>query len=94
MIPTDKDGSHIGFLVSTVILIEVSKVFVFLWAMHMIEIIVIPQSLEVSTDEQYIYFYFEHLFVLLNLQIDLIELSMATAFDCYLNKPPFTFILV
>ena len=94
VVPTYYDSGNVWILVAAIILVEVPQFLVLFRAVHVIEIIVVSQGLEVPADQERIDLDLKQLLVLLNLVIYLIKLPMAAPLNGNLSIHRSTFILV
>lgn len=79
-------------LLATVVLVEHAETFILGRAMHVIHIFLIPQGLEISTDEQSIDFYLPLFLHLLQFLVDAFQLAMQAALHSNLSQKISTFM--
>ena len=76
------------------VLVEMAEGFVFFGAVHVVEVLLVPQGLEIAADEKQVKL--EVKFVLQGgqLMVDFLELAVETALDGHLYKRLLTFMSI
>ena len=93
MIATDKYCKHSWLFFSFIIVLKGSHLLVFFRAVHIVEIGVVSDRLEVSAYDQQIKLFLEFIFDSGDVRVDCIEFAMQTSFNCDLNNVLFTLIV-
>ena len=93
MIATDKYCKHSWLFFSFIIVLKGSHLLVFFRAVHIVEIGVVSDRLEVSAYDQQIKLFLEFIFDSGDVCVDCIEFAMQTSFNCDLNNVLFTLIV-
>lgn len=93
MVTSDQHGEHSSLLLPIVVVLERSHLLVFFRTVHIIEIRLVPNGLEISTDYQQIKFFCKLGFHLGDMCIDGVEFSMQAPLNCDLSYVLITLIV-
>lgn len=86
MIPANHNGQDRRDFLPLIIVSETAHLLVLLGAMHIIKILLMPQRLEISANEQQIKLHSYSFLHVLNLVVDFLKLAVQASLDSYLYK--------
>ena len=92
MIATDQHGQNWRKFLTLKIFVEMTKSLVFFRTMHIIQILLMSQRLEIATDEKQVKVGIDLLLKSCDLAINFLQFSVETALDGHLYKRVITFM--